>query len=157
MITEGAFQGDARLTRRTRVPRDHRLRNWRAKGEPLPEWRAFKWKGRKVEIVPDTNSQSNRDVRRAFLGFADYLASLGAIVSIRLLYDVKGDGKANTGLDDFLTARGLDAYQGTPLYALDDELIQKYRQELTGDAALPPIELTNIARDWLDEEPPPLE
>lgn len=123
---------------------------WRA-GEPLPDWLLINWKKRRVELCFDTDVHTNPRVRRALIGLADYLASLGALVTVRVLFDVTGTGK--TGLDDFLTAGR--RYEDAPAYDLDSEFIKSWR--LPPDAAMPALRLESVPREWLDVELPPQE
>ena len=74
------------------------------------------WKTRPVYIVFDSDFATKPDVMRALLALARELAHLGAQPYVVTLPEIADEGK--TGLDDFLVARGADAF---------DELVRDAR------------------------------
>lgn len=85
--------------------------NWKVKGEEklLPSLEDFEWKGRRVNIVTDSDGLTNEQVREAADRLAALLADEGALVYLHILPELKEGEK--TGLDDFLVARSPAAYR----------------------------------------------
>lgn len=84
--------------------------SWRsAKGGValLPELASFKWEGRPVTLVFDSDASTNHFVQQALRHLAATLTERGAQPRIAKLPALSVDGK--TGLDDFIVARGLEA------------------------------------------------
>ena len=74
----------------------------------IPILEAFKWRGRRVNLVFDSDRLTNPLVQLAASRLAVALTARGAMV-----YDVFlpiGDDAKKQGLDDFILARGADAY-----------------------------------------------
>lgn len=67
----------------------------------------LKWDGRDVFLAPDSDHQSNRDVKLAVFTLERWLTELGASVSVLRFPPSAGGSKS--GLDDFLVANGPDA------------------------------------------------
>lgn len=98
--------------------------SWQAKGVPAPEFAWFKWRGCKVYLVPDSDFRGpNPSIRIGFAKLAAFLRSHGARVRFVLLptleINLRGDDplKHKTGLDDYLAARGPDAFAKLPTVA----------------------------------------
>ena len=121
---------------------------WRQQGAPLGDFAQFEWTGRPVELCFDSDQTRKPQVRRAVVRFADYLAGLGAVVVIRVLFDVTGTG--NSGLDDVLTKGGVAAYELAPVYPVTSGFIANWRQEADHGANLPALPLQSITSAWLD-------
>ncbi|MBI4290581.1 MAG: DUF3854 domain-containing protein [Betaproteobacteria bacterium] len=88
------------------------VENWRR--DALDELDAFDLKGREVVLVfdaPDTTLNAN--VIRAQREYAAELTRRGATVGAKRLPDIRAPEK--TGLDDFLVARGLKAFEALPV------------------------------------------
>ena len=86
------------------------------------------WQGRPVFLCFDSDAATNPHVRAAEWHLAETLTRKGAIVKmIRLPADVSGpDGKpGKVGLDDFLVARGPDAFREVLTTATDPTLPEK--------------------------------
>jgi hypothetical protein len=91
--------------------------NWKAKngdGEstPIADLHALPWQDREVRIVFDSDAASNPDVLRAERELAAELTKRGARVSIIRL--PAGPNGAKQGLDDFLVAKGIEAFHVLP-------------------------------------------
>lgn len=95
----------------------------------LPSLEAFRWQGRDVYIVYDSDAEDNIDVRRAEAALAKILAMRGANVFICRLPPMEGGGKC--GADDFIVNYGgaswpsviekAEPYNGNEsLYAIND-------------------------------------
>jgi hypothetical protein len=69
---------------------------------PIADFRLFKWKGRLVYIVYDSDCRTNPNVAESRLRLVALLTSLGARVRV---IDLPALGKGKTGLDDFFEAR----------------------------------------------------
>ena len=85
--------------------------NWKAKrwamGE-VKDFDLFEWRGREVEICYDADLSNNENVAKALAALCGMLSKRGAAVFVRYLdSSVTGDLPA---LDDFMEARGVDAY-----------------------------------------------
>lgn len=76
----------------------------------LPELEAIAWEGREVYVAFDSDAVRKPEVRGALTHLADELLARGAHVFEVVLPDLPDVGK--TGLDDFLVARGPDAFEG---------------------------------------------
>lgn len=88
--------------------------NWRSrkKRQPLlPDFDWFVWKGRIVYITFDSDLRTNPHVRAALTAICFALTHLGADVYVVYLPDVPGLVD-KTGLDDYITAIGADAFKG---------------------------------------------
>lgn len=109
---------------------------WRstAKGLPsLPALQEFNWKGRVVSIVFDSDAATNPDVVMAENALCRELTHLGARPQVVRLPALSRDSK--TGLDDYLVAKGPDAFMALleknsepwaaakELYALNEEVV----------------------------------
>jgi hypothetical protein len=84
--------------------------SWKSKRWGLSEltdfdW--FEWSGRDVEICYDGDLYSNEDVATALRALTGTLTKRGARVFVRYLPTTDGISK----MDDFLVARGVEAYQ----------------------------------------------
>jgi regulatory protein RepA len=155
IITEGEIKSLAATKRGMMCIGIGGVNSWQVGGKPLAVWASINWKNRTVEICFDSDQATNRNVQRAQIEFADYLTSLGAVVSIRVLYDATSTGK--TGLDDFLAAVGVEAYQQAPLYPINSPTVDKWRAQLTDTAELPDFDLCPVPTEWFDTKLPPME
>lgn len=84
--------------------------NWKSKKwgyEEIPDFDAIDWRGREIEVCFDGDMTTNQDVARALLSLTASLLKRGGRVFVRYLE--KTGGKA--ALDDFLVARGPEAYE----------------------------------------------
>lgn len=101
--------------------------NWREKlddGErlTLPGIDQFIWKGRTVELVPDSDAwrpEKERDILAGFYSLAHELKGRGAVISF---VELPESGGSKCGLDDFFVMAGafrLETFQGCRRYALD--------------------------------------
>lgn len=101
--------------------------NWRAKlddGErlTLPGFDQFTWKGRTVDLVPDSDAwrpEKERDILAGFYALGHELQSRGAVVSF---VELPESGGSKCGLDDFFVKAGafrLETFQGCKRHALD--------------------------------------
>lgn len=101
--------------------------NWRARlddGErmALPGLDQFSWKGRTVELVPDSDAwrpNKEGDILAGFYALGHELKGRGAFVSFVELPEYNG---VKCGLDDFIVRAGafpLETFQGCKRYALD--------------------------------------
>jgi putative DNA primase/helicase len=82
--------------------------------ELIDDLAAIPWQGRPVFLCFDSDAATNPNVRRAECHLAEALARKGAIVKVVRLPqgDPRPDGTAGkVGLDDFLMARGPDAFR----------------------------------------------
>lgn len=92
------------------------VENWRRGA--LDDLDAFDLKDREVVLVFDTpDSAENADVVRALREYGAELARRGATVGAKRLPDLRPPAK--TGLDDFLVARGLKAFEALALDAVE--------------------------------------
>lgn len=66
----------------------------------LPGLKNFKWEGRTVKVIPDSDVASNPNVRREAYGLAAALSDAGAVPSV-VHIPCEPDGK-KVGVDDFL-------------------------------------------------------
>ena len=90
--------------------------------ELITDLAAIPWQGRPVFLCFDSDAATNQNVRRAECHLAEALARKGAIVkAVRLPQGDPGpDGTAaKIGLDDFLVARGPDAFRDLLAAAVD--------------------------------------
>ena len=88
----------------------------------IPDLASIPWQGRQVFVCFDSDAATNPNVRRAEWYFAEALARMGAIVKVIRLPqgDAGPDGKpCKLGLDDFLLARGHDAFRELLAAAVD--------------------------------------
>lgn len=70
----------------------------------LPTLQKFKWDGRTVRIIYDSDAAANPDVRKAANALGEHLLGLGATVHIGYLPASPG---AKVGLDDYLVAKSV--------------------------------------------------
>jgi P4 family phage/plasmid primase-like protien len=81
---------------------------------PIPDFDRINWK-RPVLIVFDSDVADNPDVANAERALAAELASRGATVSaVRLPEEIRDGKPMKTGLDDYLCARGVAAFEALP-------------------------------------------
>lgn len=79
-------------------------------GAPLLEgFGLFKWQGRQVYIVYDSDAATNPDVVAAEARLAKRLVELGAVVSIARLPSF--DEAKKMGLDDYIVLHGVESFQ----------------------------------------------
>jgi hypothetical protein len=121
--------------------------SWRsaARGEPfLRELDAFDWKGREVYIAFDSDILWKPEVRSAMVHLCDALLDRGAVPHEVSLSDTAGSTTTKLGLDDFLVARGADAFNdrlerstlyepARALWNLRDRLVYVHDPELVYD------------------------
>jgi len=124
-------------------------------GGLLPELLLIDWRKRFVDLVPDADHRTNRNVRRGFLKLADALTEMGAVVRIRPVDDVTGTGKS--GLDDYLVKYTARDFEKLTTHGMDSDLIKSWRQDLIDGSDLPDFDLVPLDPDWIDEPLPPLE
>lgn len=75
----------------------------------LPELAAINWQGRHVYLCFDSDASTNPEVARALVELTKKLSGLGALVHDATIPTlVKGE---KAGLDDFLVAKGADAFR----------------------------------------------
>ncbi|MBS0375035.1 MAG: AAA family ATPase [Proteobacteria bacterium] len=120
---------------------------WKTDGKPIKEWDAFELDGRVVDVTFDSDILSKPRVKAAAVELGEFLESRGALVRIRVLPDVTGEGK--TGLDDFLVRRGPQSYLDTSIvasYDLDHEFIASWRKTSSMPVR---IELSTVSKEWL--------
>jgi hypothetical protein len=79
---------------------------------PIADLEALPWQDRPVRIVFDSDAASNPNVLKAEYELATELSKRGAHVSIIRL--PAGPDGAKQGLDDFLVAHGVEAFQALP-------------------------------------------
>jgi Domain of unknown function (DUF3854)/Family of unknown function (DUF5906) len=89
----------------------------------LPELAAIEWKGRHVYICFDSDAGEKADVARAILALQEELTKRGAMVHVATVPEVKPGEKA--GLDDFLVAKGPEAWEDVLQEATVSELPQR--------------------------------
>lgn len=91
--------------------------NWFEDRNPLDDFNLFKWSGRQVKIVFDSDCQYKANVQKALKRLADELIKRGAVPSEVPLPALPGAEK--TGVDDFLVhhgsgAKALKAFRALP-------------------------------------------
>lgn len=91
------------------------LWNWLERGEPIHGLDAIAWAERPVGLADDSDIWSRPELLRAVYAFGRELEERGARVSVRVIPPVNG---ARAGADDFLVARGVEAYRALPEIAL---------------------------------------
>lgn len=118
MITEGekkalaAFQNDILSIALSGVT------SWKDKRGPVKDLDLITWKGRKVFIVFDSDSQVNPNVRDAERALAKELRKRGSDVeAIRI---PPGDNGLKQGLDDYLLAHSPESFWSLPTDPLSD-------------------------------------
>ncbi len=82
----------------------------------IPDWDWFELKDREIEICYDGDMYTNDNVAKALDALTMMLTKRGARVFIRYLQMTEGLSK----LDDFLVARGVNAYQKLECYEADN-------------------------------------
>lgn len=78
----------------------------------IPELTRFKWEGRKVHLVFDSDTATNPMVRAASTALAAELCARGALVRwVELPGYREGDDVVKQGMDDFIARAGSDAFK----------------------------------------------
>jgi putative DNA primase/helicase len=96
--------------------------------ELIDDLASIPWQGRLVYVCFDSDATSNPNVRWAEWHLAEVLARKGAVVKVIRLPagDTGADGKpGKVGLDDFLVARGPDAFRELMATAADPSAPEK--------------------------------
>ena len=139
LITEGEFKAACASSRGLPTIGLGGVWSWKSARRGigfLPSLARFKWEGRFVYLVFDSDFAGNPDVMAALISLAKELASRGArpaIVSLPDLPELSEHGK-KTGLDDFLVHRGVDEFnalleeavpfeQAQELWRLNNEVV----------------------------------
>lgn len=91
------------------------LWNWVEGGQPLGALDRIAWAGRPVCLAPDSDVWARPDLLQPVYALGRDLEDRGATVQVRQLRPLEG---AKRGADDFLAARGVDAYQDLPRFPL---------------------------------------
>jgi hypothetical protein len=134
---------------------------WQAQGTPAEQFAQLPWKQLRVRIIPDSDYQTNPDVRRGYARCGKHVQSLKPI-SVRMVllptleehFNRERPEKSKTGMDDYLAIRTNEQLQKLPRLRLDHKYIQTWDpSETLLPAAL--YDLEPIDPDWLDKELPP--
>lgn len=88
------------------------LDGWSCDHRPIRDLAAFRWRGRVVVLLVDSDVPGKLEARRAIQRQADLLAALGA--SVKVVFIPALDRAAKTDVNDFVTARGVDALLKLP-------------------------------------------
>lgn len=101
------------------------VNNWKLRGaeEPIAAIRAIPLNGRVVRIAHDSDFKENVRVLQAVYALGRALELLGAKVEAVCLPHVNGGAKV--GLDDFLAANPVSAFESLPRIALSHETFQE--------------------------------
>lgn len=104
--------------------------NWRTKigdaTEPLPEFAMFKWEGRVVHVVPDSDAADPRkNVGLAVVQLGSFLQRQGADVRIVQIPSERGK---NLGADDFIEQKGAKEFRKLldAALSLDDKTFHRW-------------------------------
>lgn len=118
------------------------IRNWKKKDSDklISDFDLLPWEGRDVYLCPDSDFNTNGDVRKATFGLAAKLRERGAHV-FRVVLPSEINGKpGKVGLDDFIVAHGRKALTAVTKLRAD---------EVTAYGSYPPLErYYNAAQDF---------
>ena len=111
LITEGEFKAACACKNGFPTIGLGGVYSWKSKKKGLdkiPDFDLFKWNGREVYIVFDSDLLTNIQVQRALYDLSSVLTDLGAHPYISKL---PGVGEEKVGLDDFIVANGAGALE----------------------------------------------
>ena len=94
----------------------------------IEEFRLVEWKGKKVELIPDSDFFQNEFIKRAVFRLGELLEAQGAIVNIACFYYPNAK---KIGLDDFLVKNGSRAFFDLPVtrrFNLSHNVFNKVRK-----------------------------
>jgi hypothetical protein len=83
----------------------------------LPAFKDIRWEKRTVYVCYDSDARTNPNVVMAENALCDQLTDAGALLLVCRMPALKEDGK--TGVDDYIAARGVDAFKATVLNAAE--------------------------------------
>ena len=106
-LTEGEFKAIAGCAAKIPTISLSGVWGWSRDHEPIADFGDFEWKGREVYLCFDSDVVTKPSVQMALSALAKYLASLGAIVYVKVLPS-EPDGSKN-GMDDYLKRYGAEA------------------------------------------------
>lgn len=86
---------------------------WKQDGNTISDLRDIPMEGRKVVVIPDSDLHTNENIQAAIRELWRVLERKGARVRVVVLSVPKG-GDGKVGLDDFLVANSLDAFNELP-------------------------------------------
>lgn len=109
VITEGELKAACATKHGIRTIGLGGVWNFKSKDAPLlPLFEEFEWDGRTVYICYDSDAATNPKVGQAERALARELARLGAQPKV---IRIPPDGDKKVGLDDYLVAKGVEAFQ----------------------------------------------
>ncbi|MGD0264293.1 MAG: DUF3631 domain-containing protein [Candidatus Methylomirabilota bacterium] len=98
------------------------LDNWMQRGEPIHDLDEIAWAERPISQDDDSDIWSRPDLLRRVYAFGRELEERGAKVTVRQIPPVND---ARAGADDFLVARGAEAYRALPCLPLTHKAFGK--------------------------------
>lgn len=97
--------------------------------EFLPELESIVWAKRNVYIIFDSDAETNKDIQRAIARLGAQLGRRGANTFEVRLPNVYEDPEKKTGIDDFIVARGPEAFEALLVKNNEDGISPVARQE----------------------------